>query len=83
LISALVESFQQLRDEGKLNITAQKLTTVVNAIASIPTVLYKSYDPRSLFEAFYIHGFIGESRQGPDVNRSIGTYKKTFTIDGK
>ena len=80
LISVLTAALQKLRDEGKLDITSEKMKNIVKCISLIPEVIRKSFDERGIIQSFAIPGWLDESLQGVDVDKMLGSYKGQMTI---
>ena len=47
LIPVVAEALQELRDMVALIVVAKKVDHIINAVTRLPTVLLKSYDPKS------------------------------------
>jgi len=81
IIDGFLEAIQCLRDEGKLVISAKKITCMTKMISRLPTVLHKSFTPTTIYNSFAIPGFTDSSRQCPDLDKLFNTYKGNLTIE--
>ena len=83
LTQKVTAALYHLRDKGEINLSAEKLTNVINCISRVPTVINKSYDERSIIQAFVRPGWIGEGGQGVDVLKMFQSYKAKLTQEMK